>query len=69
MSDRIPEIPSWPPPRRAMRILSFVTAGGAAVAGFLGFCLWAAILALLSLLFNLLDFFAQKKRPKSANVY
>ena len=71
MGERVPELPSWPPPRNsAMRMLSFVTAGGAAVAGFLGFCLWAAILALLSLLFNLWDFFTQKKsRPKSGSVY
>ena len=71
MGERVPEIPSWPPPRAsAMMVLSLVTAGGAAIAGFLGYCLWAAILALLSLLFNLGDFFSRKKsRPKSASVY
>ena len=70
MGERVPELPSWPPPR-AMRMLSFATAGGAAIAGFLGFCLWAAILALLSLIFNLWDFFMTRKksRPKSADVY
>ena len=71
MGERVPEVPSWPPPRTsAMRVLSLLTAAGAAGAGFLGFCLWAAILALLSLLFNLGDLFTQKKnRPKSADVY
>lgn len=71
MGERVPELPSWPPPRMsAMRVLSLVTAGGAAAAGFLDFCLWAAILALLSLLFNLWDFFTfRKSRPKSASVY
>ena len=71
MGDRVPEVPSWPPPRAsAMRLFSFVTAGAAAAAGFLGYCWWAGILALLSLLFNLWDFFTQKKkRPKSPDVY
>ena len=71
MGERVPELPSWPPPRAsAMLMLSFLTAGGAAGAGFLGYCLWAAILALLSLIFNLWDFFSRKKsRPKSASVY
>jgi hypothetical protein len=51
------------------RTLSFITAGGAATAGFLGCCLnlpgaclTAGILALLSLVFNLWDFFQIPKR-------
>ncbi len=49
-----------------MRLLSLATAAGAAAGGFLGFCWWAAILALLSLLFNLGDFFQTrgKSRPR-----
>ena len=50
-----------------VRTLSFVTAGGAATAGFLGCCvgcpgacLAAGILALLSLVFNLWDLFQDR---------
>lgn len=66
---RDPEFPSWPPPRAMARMLSFVTAGGAATAGFLCCCLGiqniqhacstslvAGVLALLSLVLNLWDF-------------
>jgi hypothetical protein len=43
-----------------------VFAAGAVVAGFLGYCVAAAILALLSLIFNLWDFFQRRGagRPK-----
>jgi hypothetical protein len=37
--------------------LSFAFGVGTAIAGFLGFCTLAGILALVSLLFNLWDFF------------
>ena len=65
-----PTVPAWPPPQAQMaRTLSFVTAGGAATAGFLGCCLnlpgaclTAGILALLSLVFNLWDFFQRPGR-------
>jgi len=56
---------SYPPPSPIIsppRALSLVFAAGAAIAGFLGFCLWAAILALLSLIFNLWDLFLRPKR-------
>ena len=57
------EVPTWPPPRAtAPRILSLAFGVGAAIAGFLGFCLWAAILALLSVIFNLWDLFQGPKR-------
>lgn len=63
------EVPSWPPPRATtMLMLSFATAGAAAIAGFLGFCLWAGILALLSLIFNLWDFFQGRgSRPSGTS--
>lgn len=59
-------VPAWPPPATAMRIMSFAFGGGAAIAGFLGYCDLAAILALLSLVFNLWDFFQSRGagRPK-----
>jgi hypothetical protein len=57
------------------RTLSFVTAGGAATAGFLGCCLnlpgaclTAGILALLSLVFNLWDFFQNPAKDVRAAV-
>jgi hypothetical protein len=53
-----PGVTGWPPPKpTAMRTLSFAFGGAAAIAGCLGYCLPAAILALLSLIFNLWDFF------------
>lgn len=71
MGERVPELPSWPPPRRmsALRLLSLLTAAGAAACGFLGMCWWAAILALLSLLFNLGDFFMPGKVPSRPSTY
>jgi hypothetical protein len=50
-------IPILPPPPRAF---SMVFAAGAVVAGFLGYCMAAAILALLSLIFNLWDFYQRR---------
>jgi hypothetical protein len=51
-------VPAWPPPRiPVMRMMSFALGGAAVIAGFLGYCKLAAILALLSLVFNLWDFF------------
>ncbi len=48
----------FPPPRpRAAQALAFAFTAGAAVAGFLGFCLAAGILATLGLVFGVLDFF------------
>lgn len=72
---RVPEVPTWPPPRAMARMLSFITAGGAATAGFLGCCpalpnacssaaLVAGVLALLSLVFNLWDFFQNRRAPQ-----
>jgi hypothetical protein len=65
MGDNTGTIPpgatGWPPPRsNAIRLLSFAFGAGAAIAGFLGFCTLAGILALLSLLFNLWDFFQDR---------
>ncbi|HSS75912.1 MAG TPA: hypothetical protein VLV54_04125 [Thermoanaerobaculia bacterium] len=60
-----PPVKSFPPPI-AMKapprpsppqILSLVTAGAAATAGFLGCCEVAGVLALLSLIFGFWDFF------------
>lgn len=58
-----------PPPPKPMRMFSFAFAAGAAIAGFAGFCLWAGILATISLVFNVADFFAHRGVvyvPKSA---
>ena len=62
--DQIPPVKSYPPPvvavlppPRPPKVLSLVTAGAAATAGFLGYCEAAGILALLSLVFGLWDFF------------
>jgi hypothetical protein len=52
----------YPHPMSPPRALSLAFAAGAAIAGFLGFCLWAAILATLSLVFNLWDLFQGPKR-------
>jgi len=60
---------SYPHPIRPSppRILSLAFAAGAAIAGFLGFCLWAAILAALSLAFNLWDLFQPPSRGISTS--
>ena len=58
-----------PPPPRAMRMLSFAFGIGAGVAGFAGFCELAAILALVSVAFNLADYFMNRRVveiPRSA---
>lgn len=62
----------YPPPKAMARILGFVTAGAAAAVGLLGCCLGpqnacsaslaAGVLALLSLVFNLWDFFQNRGR-------
>lgn len=58
------EVPTWPPPPSpAPRMASFFFAGAAAVAGFLGYCTIAGVLALLSLIFNLWDYF-QRRGPR-----
>ena len=49
-----------PPPPSGMRMLSFGFGAGAVIAGFAGFCMLAAILALLSLIFNLADYFLNR---------
>jgi hypothetical protein len=57
-----------PPPPQAMRIVSFALALLAAIAGFLGFGVWAGALAGLSFVFNLGDFLANRgvaQIPKS----
>ena len=52
-----------------MRLFSFAFAAGAAIAGFTGFCLVAGILAAISLVLNVADFYANRGMvyvPKSA---
>jgi hypothetical protein len=68
-----PEFPTIPPRASMARTLSFVTAGGAAPVGLIGCCLdprgacyaslTAGTLALLSLVFNLWDFYQNRQRP------
>jgi hypothetical protein len=48
-----------------LRTLSFVFGGGAAVAGCLGYCKTAGGLALLSLVFNLWDYFQERGRGRT----
>jgi len=62
--DQIPPVKSYPPPSPMIyvpppppKVLSLVTAGAAATAGFLGWCEIAGVLALLSLVFGLWDLF------------
>jgi hypothetical protein len=58
-----------PPPPTVMRTFSFAFAAGAAIAGFMGFCLIAGILAAISLVLNVADFFANRGTvwvPKSS---
>jgi hypothetical protein len=50
-----PGVTGWPPP--GIRALSLAFGAGSVLAGFLGYCIPAAILALLSLIFNLWDLF------------
>lgn len=50
-----------PPPPTGARALSFALVAGAAIAGFAGFCKLAGILALLGLIFGLVDFFQNRR--------
>ncbi len=49
-----------PPPPRALRMVSLVLALLAAIAGFLGYGVWAGALAALSFVSNLGDFLANR---------
>lgn len=53
-----PGVAGWPPP--TTRMASFAFGAAAVIAGLLGYCLLAAILALLSLIFNLWDYFGNR---------
>jgi hypothetical protein len=58
-----------PPPPRAMRILSFAFGIAAGIAGLTGYCELAGILALVSVGFNLADYFMNRgtvEIPRSA---
>lgn len=59
---------SYPPPAPISppRALSLAFAAGAAIAGFLGYCTIAGVLALLSLVFNLWDLFRGPRRTVAA---
>lgn len=64
---RVPNNP--PPPPRAMQALALGFALAAAIAGCLGYSLWAGILAALSFVFGLVDYFQTRnfvEVPRSA---
>jgi hypothetical protein len=64
---RVPNNP--PPPPRALQLFALVFALAAAAAGFLGYGLWAGILAALSFVFGLVDYFQTRgvvEVPRSA---
>ena len=50
-----------PPPPRATRMLSFAFGIGAGIAGLTGYCELAGILALVSVGFNLADYFMNRR--------
>jgi hypothetical protein len=61
-----PGVTGWPPPGVPLiRTLSFAFGGAAAVAGCLGYCKTAGGLALLSLVFNLWDYFQGRGRGRT----
>lgn len=58
-----------PPPPRAMRMISFALGIGAGIAGLTGYCELAGILALVSVVFNVADYFMNRRVveiPRSA---
>jgi hypothetical protein len=71
-----PVVPTWPPPRPLPafppppRALSMLFAAASAVAGFLGYCNAAGGLAVLSLAFNLWDYYGTRGagRPRGGGV-
>jgi hypothetical protein len=68
-------VPAWPPPPIPLypsppRAASMLFAAAAAVAGFLGYCNAAGGLAVLSLAFNLWDYYGSRGagRPRGGGV-
>lgn len=58
-----------PPPPRALQLVTFILALLAAIAGFLGYDLWAGVLAALSFVTGVVDFFQNRGTvyiPRSA---